>query len=233
MMLKWPAILVALTALSAAMPAAATTTTVNANAQGWCHENYGCQYYDSGLLLSNTFAGRANDENYRNFFRFNLPAGVYSSATISIFNDGRNYTGAPDNIYTLRPGTAISYAGLGSGTALGSVRYGDADTGVSHYETITLNGSALALLNAAAGGSFLFGGSMSGDLSVSDAQLFGYITDTSATPAYLTLTTAVAGVPEPATWGLMILGFGAIGGAMRSRRRVAAGRDHLSSAIGR
>ena len=30
----------------------------------------------------------------------------------------------------------------------------------------------------------------------------------------------VAGVPEPATWGLMILGFGAVGGAMR-RRKVA------------
>lgn len=31
--------------------------------------------------------------------------------------------------------------------------------------------------------------------------------------------TSVAGVPEPATWAFMILGFGAIGGALRSRRR--------------
>ncbi len=29
---------------------------------------------------------------------------------------------------------------------------------------------------------------------------------------------ASTGVPEPATWGLMILGFGAVGGAMRRRR---------------
>lgn len=28
-----------------------------------------------------------------------------------------------------------------------------------------------------------------------------------------------AGVPEPATWGMMILGFGAVGAAMRMRRR--------------
>jgi hypothetical protein len=28
-------------------------------------------------------------------------------------------------------------------------------------------------------------------------------------------------VPEPATWGLMLVGFGAIGAALRSRRRVA------------
>lgn len=32
----------------------------------------------------------------------------------------------------------------------------------------------------------------------------------------------VAGVPEPATWALMILGFGAVGGAMRRRQAVAA-----------
>lgn len=33
---------------------------------------------------------------------------------------------------------------------------------------------------------------------------------------------SLAGVPEPATWGLMILGFGAVGGAMRRRQSVAA-----------
>ncbi len=33
---------------------------------------------------------------------------------------------------------------------------------------------------------------------------------------------SVAGVPEPAAWALMILGFGAVGGAMRRRQSVAA-----------
>lgn len=33
---------------------------------------------------------------------------------------------------------------------------------------------------------------------------------------------SAAAVPEPATWGLMILGFGAVGGAMRRRRSVTA-----------
>ncbi len=38
-------------------------------------------------------------------------------------------------------------------------------------------------------------------------------------PAITNLTfTAVAGVPEPAAWALMILGFGVIGGAMRRSR---------------
>ncbi|VAW05529.1 hypothetical protein MNBD_ALPHA04-1828 [hydrothermal vent metagenome] len=33
-------------------------------------------------------------------------------------------------------------------------------------------------------------------------------------------TLAFASVPEPATWGMLIFGFGAIGGAMRRRRNV-------------
>ena len=36
----------------------------------------------------------------------------------------------------------------------------------------------------------------------------------------VTLSTQTGAVPEPSTWALLILGFGAIGGAMRSRRRV-------------
>lgn len=35
-------------------------------------------------------------------------------------------------------------------------------------------------------------------------------------------TFAAGGVPEPATWGLMILGFGGLGVKLRSRRRMAA-----------
>jgi hypothetical protein len=34
--------------------------------------------------------------------------------------------------------------------------------------------------------------------------------------------TSAAAVPEPASWAFMLLGFGAIGGAVRSRRRVTA-----------
>lgn len=33
---------------------------------------------------------------------------------------------------------------------------------------------------------------------------------------------AVGGIPEPSTWAVMILGFGAAGAALRSRRRLAA-----------
>jgi hypothetical protein len=37
-----------------------------------------------------------------------------------------------------------------------------------------------------------------------------------------TLTGGGGGVPEPATWGLMILGFGGVGATIRRRRQVAA-----------
>lgn len=77
-------------------------------------------------------------------------------------------------------------------------------------------------------GDFLlgFGGTFYGDriLSVDYAffggigngiESFGPITEAS-------LTRVTAGVPEPATWGLMILGFGAVGAAMRRRASVKA-----------
>jgi hypothetical protein len=71
-------------------------------------------------------------------------------------------------------------------------------------------------------------------LTTSGPQLFG---GTLATPTFSRGTYALtdfddpsksysltisSGVPEPATWGLMILGFGAVGGAMRRRQSVKA-----------
>ncbi len=38
----------------------------------------------------------------------------------------------------------------------------------------------------------------------------------------LSFTSLAAGVPEPATWGLMMLGFGGLGALARTRRRQAA-----------
>lgn len=35
----------------------------------------------------------------------------------------------------------------------------------------------------------------------------------------LTISNPTSGVPEPATWAMMLLGFGAVGGAMRRRRQ--------------
>lgn len=71
------------------------------------------------------------------------------------------------------------------------------------------------------------------DLSDTDSENFSLSFSGSSTPLTLALgrlpnfrvsgsgTFAAALVPEPASWGLMLVGFGAIGGALRSRRKVA------------
>lgn len=58
--------------------------------------------------------------------------------------------------------------------------------------------------------------------------LYGVINDSnysdnpaSAFTATLALNATPAGVPEPATWAMMIVGFGAIGGSLRRRVRAA------------
>lgn len=59
--------------------------------------------------------------------------------------------------------------------------------------------------------------------------------DTSVTPVSpavpVTPVTPVAAVPEPATWLTLLLGFGAIGGALRSRRRVTTRAEDVSPAL--
>lgn len=50
-------------------------------------------------------------------------------------------------------------------------------------------------------------------------NLFGNAGRTNAVGSF-TFSAAVSAVPEPATWGMMILGFGAIGFAMRRRAKI-------------
>jgi hypothetical protein len=47
----------------------------------------------------------------------------------------------------------------------------------------------------------------------------GYATSFLATDARVTPVAVVATVPEPATWAMLIVGFGLVGGAMRSRQQ--------------
>ncbi len=74
----------------------------------------------------------------------------------------------------------------------------------------------------------IFGSSV-GDIVFGDATFYStqhdFLFDVSGNftnPGQWTVALAGGGVPEPATWALMILGFGAVGGAMRRRHSVAA-----------
>ena len=63
------------------------------------------------------------------------------------------------------------------------------------------------------------------DLAAFDAIGYNIATDSRA-PNYLKTTSQIyrqfAAVPEPATWALMIMGFGLMGAAMRRDRKVTA-----------
>ena len=60
------------------------------------------------------------------------------------------------------------------------------------------------------------------------SQILFYPADT--LPFSYNVTIQLGVVPEPATWGMMILGLGAVGAAMRRRRsvRITYGRPHLA-----
>jgi opacity protein-like surface antigen len=67
-----------------------------------------------------------------------------------------------------------------------------------------------------------------GSIRLNLSQSFGYAVAGGATTygtarlGVVTLDAAVAPVPEPATWAMMIMGFGLVGGAMRRRRTSVA-----------
>lgn len=98
-----------------------------------------------------------------------------------------------------------------------------------------VSGSNLTLLNellATAGGEVLLGfhwGNVAGDAqNVSAFYLWDNaavgsikLTDTQGYSNAVLYRSTAAAVPEPGTWALMLLGFGAVGGAMRRRRREA------------
>ena len=59
------------------------------------------------------------------------------------------------------------------------------------------------------------------NLTGTDASAFSYLRLSSSDNAFEIDDLAVAAVPEPATWGMMLIGFAGIGMALRRRRRPA------------
>lgn len=90
---------------------------------------------------------------------------------------------------------------LHSGVSLGSGSVSTANYG--GYVRVDFNSAGLAAINAAAGGSggFVIGGSLS-----------------QASPPVAPPVGAL--VPEPATWSMMLLGFGGLGALLRRRQRL-------------
>lgn len=188
---------------------------ITASGSGWCDNTSYCDNTDTNTI-SNNYAGLEWGSTYHDWFAVNLPNVTITSASLSIWNEFPNENDDASSVYSLFAASGIDFGGLVSGSALGAIALSDADTGVSHYVTINLNQAGIAALNHAAGGSFLFGGAVGGFTGGNVNAAFGY---TGGTPAaYLTIGTAAAvPVPEPASWALMVLGFGAAGYGLRRR----------------
>ncbi|MES2753738.1 MAG: PEPxxWA-CTERM sorting domain-containing protein [Pseudomonadota bacterium] len=75
-----------------------------------------------------------------------------------------------------------------------------------------------AFLGIYSGGASYTGGNSAFLSSAADPTGSAFTPRTDDLAFTATFAPAVAAVPEPATWGLMILGFGAVGGVLRRRR---------------
>jgi hypothetical protein len=199
---------------------AASAQVITASGSGWI-DSFGD--VNNGPFAdgnTNTFTG-VEGGDFNNWFKFDVPGAVVTGAVLSIWNDGANTTIDPGAEYSVHAPSDFSFAGLAAGVSFGSVLLGVADTGVSHYVDIVLNGAGLAYINSHLGGPVDFGGTVAslanGSGCFDCVAAFGY---TGGFPdATLTLTTGAA--PEPASWALTIAGFGLLGAAVRRRRAVA------------
>ena len=82
------------------------------------------------------------------------------------------------------------------------------------FSSVTLNGQPFTLTpNGAVEGGFIFQSTLAGTQYLTVSGMSG------TNAAFSGVVTFTPGVPEPGVWLLMILGFGAIGGIMRYRRR--------------
>ena len=181
-----------------------------ATGEGWCESGNSCNNTDTSVI-DNLYSS----SGYHNWMAFDIPnLGGITSATLSIWNDGSDYYADATIIYSLFNASSIDYAGLVSGSVLGTQNVAAADTGVSHYVDITLNANALSLLTAAQGSNFVFGGGVDAGAG-GFAEAFGYTVGNPA--AQLTLNASGA-VPEPGTWAMLL---GGLGGVFIARRRRA------------
>jgi hypothetical protein len=172
--------------------AAPVITTVNANLLT-------NQYSFSFLGGSFTFAGMNNFPNY-----LAVSTGITSGAPAGTTAAVSTVAGGPSTDFTDR-GIVVydqnTLGGFGSFPALTTVPF--------------TNGDNFLGLRVTSGGQTYFGFAFTTNATLNS---FGFET----TPnTGIMATTALTAVPEPATWAMMIGGFGLIGSTMRRRKRLS------------
>ncbi len=193
--------------VSGASAMAATPVSVTATGSGWINAGGTTNSGGFDRGVHNTYT---QDGSYNDYFDFAAIGQKVSAATLNIWSNQNNSAYDPTAVYSVHAPSAFTYAGLANGASLGSVTGGVADTGTGHYVGITLDALGVAYLNAHSSTAVHFGGTATGN-----AQFFGYTTGYPV--ATLTVT---PGVPEPATWSMLVSGFGLVG--VMTRRRAKA-----------
>jgi hypothetical protein len=129
-----------------------------------------------------------------------------------------NYLSASNGVTeTITFNTSKQYFGMlwGSVDVSNTVSLFEGNTLVASYTGQQLENNSVALQPFAAPGSFV------DFVADGSAGQFNKIVLSEGATFFETDNYAAAGVPEPATWAMMLAGFGGLGAAMRSRRRAA------------
>ena len=130
-------------------------------------------------------------------------------------------------------GTISVYSGNGTGgTLLGSATMGGTTSGSGTFTNVIFDLSALNVF-LTSGSQYTFVAARTSGLLYTlmfdqyDQYSGGSMQPSGSYPAYYDMKFATyvdgepSAVPEPATWAMMLMGFGLIGHTMRSRRKVA------------
>ena len=170
-----------------------------------------------------------------------------AATTVAITANAATLIGATVNVSARYPNTTTVYADGGNKVVTDGVEYGtgsfaaynpgfsidvQADglviffTGNPNFATAAFNGFVLrvlsgpaltnATIDAASTFSSISATVTNGDLFLNYSGVQGTSNDTNT--SIIRFTGFSAAVPEPATWGLMVFGFGMIGAAARSRK---------------
>jgi hypothetical protein len=204
--------------------AASAAVTINSFAQGWVNS----QGSSNGASDdNNTFTGNEFGARYNSWAAFYIPTGVFTSAQLDVLADTYGVSSPNQiNMYSV----TTSYSALANQTG-GVAAYNDLGNGslygfanmLSSLTTTNLGGTAVQDINAAAGSIFIVGftNATLNQQNPNGVDLGIYTNGGEGGHPTLTLGTAGA-VPEPATWAMMITGFGMAGVSLRRRRSALA-----------
>lgn len=148
-----------------------------------------------------------------------LAQGLYKLTFIAPPTPGANFTAV--NVWNNNNGTGCNSAG--SNCAKGWFNRVEYFLGSNPNNYSTLGSSAQIDRYRTAAQSFANSGAYSAIINVgAGGQNFSaFILDKPVGDNFGGVSLSLASVPEPATWAMMIMGFGLIGGAYRSRRTTA------------